>query len=76
MAELALCHLWRGPTFEEQRCVYVPESVEPGALDLQGIEQRPELEREGRHDSLFRHTNQTTLNHRRAGASGMGEVYR
>ncbi|SRR6266478_5338755 len=43
MAELALCDLWRSATFEEQRCVCVPKSVEPGALDLQGIEQRPEL---------------------------------
>jgi len=37
MAELALCHLWRSATLEEQRCVCVPESMEPGALDLQGI---------------------------------------
>ncbi len=37
MAELALCHLWRSATLEEQR-VCVPESMEPGALDLQGIE--------------------------------------
>ena len=43
MTELALCHLWRSATFEEQRCVCVPESVEPSAPDLQGIEQRPEL---------------------------------
>jgi len=38
MAELALWHLWRSATLEEQRCVCVPESMEPGALDLQGIE--------------------------------------
>jgi hypothetical protein len=43
MPELALCHLWRSATLEEQRCVCVPESMEAGALDLQGIEQRPEL---------------------------------
>jgi hypothetical protein len=38
MTELALRHLWRSATFEEQRCVSVPESVESGAPDLQGIE--------------------------------------
>jgi hypothetical protein len=38
MTELALRHLWRSASFDEQRCMRVPESMKSGAFNLQGIE--------------------------------------